>query len=53
MHDPGFNTKIEPNTWIIDSRYSNHMTGDQDRFNNLKRYDDGSVKFVREDGVTI
>lgn len=45
--------KIEPNTWIIDSECPNHITSDKDRFINLKGYDSGSVKFVREDGATI
>lgn len=45
--------KIKLSTWIIDSRCSNHMIGDKDKFINLNKYDGGSVKFVGEDGTTI
>lgn len=46
-------TKIELNTWITDSRSSNHMSSDKDGFINLNKYDGGSVKIFGEDGVSI
>lgn len=45
--------KIESNTWIIDSRCSNHMTCDKDTFINLRKYDGGFLKFVGKDDVAI
>lgn len=45
--------KIQLSTWIIDSGCSNHMTGNKDKFINLKNYDGGSMKFAGEDGVAI
>lgn len=45
--------KVEPRTWIIDIRCSNHMTGDKEKFINLKKYDGGSVKSIGEEATPI
>lgn len=40
--------KEEPNSWVIDSEYSNHMSSDRKKFINLEENNCGSIKF---DGV--
>lgn len=46
-------TKVELKAWIIDSRCSNHMTGDKEKFINHEKYDGGSMKFVGEEVAPI
>ena len=35
-------------TWIIDSCFSYHMTGDKSKFEHLEHYDGGSVRFEND-----
>ncbi|XP_057818235.2 uncharacterized protein LOC131031205 [Cryptomeria japonica] len=46
-------TKVEPKAWIIDSRCSNDMISDRDKFINLEKPDGGSIKFARDEAAPI
>ena len=40
-------------TWIIDSGCSHHMTSDRTKFENMKHYDGGSVRFGNNEPCCI
>ena len=40
-------------TWIIDSGYSNHITGDKIKFEQLEYYDGASVRFGNNEPYCI
>ena len=40
-------------TWVIDSGCSYHMIGDESKFENMKQYDGGSVRFGNNDPCLI
>ena len=39
--------------WILDSGCSSHMTCDRQKFENLQKYEGGSMKFDNNDGAKI
>lgn len=45
--------KVESRSWIIDSRCSNHMNKDKDKFIALEKYGGKSIKFVGEEAAPI
>lgn len=51
--DCALHDKVEPRSWIIDSRFSNNMSRNKDNFITLKKYDCGSIKFVGEEVALI
>ena len=40
-------------TWIIDSGYSHHMTGDKTKFEHFEDYDGGSVRLGNNEPCCI
>ena len=44
---------LSKNTWIIDSGCSHHMIGDKIKFEHMKHYDDGSVRFENNEPCCI
>ena len=40
-------------TWIIDSGYSHHMTGDKTKFEHIEHYDEGTVRFGNNEPYCI
>ena len=40
-------------TWIIDSGFSHHMTGDKEKIENFEDYDGGSVRFGNNEPCCI
>ena len=40
-------------TWIIDSGFSHHMTGDKTKFDQFEDYDGGSVRFGNDEPCFI
>lgn len=45
--------KEEPNAWVIDSGFSNHMNGDRRKLINLEKWNGGSVKFGGEEATQV
>ena len=48
-----FKAHNKPTPWILDSGCSSHMTGDKQKFEILKSFEGGSVKFGNNNGAKI
>lgn len=48
-----FHTKEEPNSCVINSGCSNHMTGGSNKFINLNMCNSGPIKFCGEESAQI